>query len=82
MQQQLVSGARVDQEQQRIVFDTANVRKAVEAIKRRGFAAIYVNRNGFPDRGKGLEEALLELGYIRPPLRSATGDLACIVIAP
>jgi hypothetical protein len=82
VQQQLVSGARVDQEQQQIRFDPGSVRKAVEEMKRRGFTAVYVNRNGFPDRGKGVEEAFLELGYTRPPLRNATGDLACIVLTP
>jgi hypothetical protein len=82
VQQQLVSGARVDQEQKQIRFDQASVRKAVDEVKRRGFAAVYINRNAFPDRGKGLEEAFLELGYTRPPLRNATGDLACIVLTP
>ena len=30
------------------------------------------------DRGKGLEKSLLELGYLRPPIDSAAGDLVCI----
>jgi hypothetical protein len=82
VQQQLVAGARVDQEQQQIRFEKESVRKAVDEIRRQGFAAVYINRNAFPDRGKGLEEAFLELGYTRPPLRNATGDLACIVLTP
>ena len=80
LQQLFVTGARVDQEQQRIVFDPASVRKAVEELERRGFAAVYVNRNAFPDRGRGLEEAFVELGFTKPPLRNATGELACIVL--
>ena len=53
---------------------------AVAEIKNKGFAAIYINRNGFPDRGKALEDSLLEMGYTKPPLRNATGELACIVL--
>ena len=80
LQNALVAGAVPDQEAQQIRFNTDNVRRAVEELKKLGFAAIYINRNGFPDRGKGLEEALLELGYDKPPIRSATGDLTCIVL--
>ena len=53
---------------------------AVAEMKNKGFAAIYINRNGFPDRGKALEDSLLEMGYTKPPLRNATGELACIVL--
>jgi FMN phosphatase YigB (HAD superfamily) len=69
-----------DQEPQQIRFNTDNVRRVVEELKKLGFAAIYLNRNGFPDRGKGLEEALLEPGYDKPPIRNATVDLTCIVL--
>jgi hypothetical protein len=54
--------------------------KALKEIKDRGFAAIYVNRNGFPDRGKSIEDALLEMGYRKPPLSNGSGDLACILL--
>ncbi len=80
VQQKLVEGASVDQQAGQVRFVGANVRNAVDEMRAKGFAAIYVNRNGFPDRGKGLEEALLDLGYTKPPIRSATGDLACIVL--
>jgi hypothetical protein len=63
-----------------IRVNQANARAAVDELKRLGFAAIYINRNGFPDRGKGIEEALLDMGYAKPPIRNATGDLACIVL--
>jgi phosphoglycerol transferase len=52
----------------------------VAALKDRGFSAIYINRNGFPDRAKGIEEKLLDMGYSRPPIRNATGDLVCILL--
>lgn len=80
LQNVFVAGATPDQEAQKIRFNTDNVRRAVDELKKLGFAAIYINRNGFPDRGKGLEEALLELGYDQPPIRNATGDLMCIVL--
>lgn len=54
--------------------------QVVAEIVRRGFTAIYVNRNGFPDRAKGIEEKLLDMGYSRPPIRNATGDLSCIIL--
>jgi phosphoglycerol transferase len=80
VQQQLINGVTVDQQAQKITFNQENVRKSIDEMLRKGFAAIYINRNGFPDRGKGLEEALLELGYDKPPIRNATGDLVCIVL--
>lgn len=80
LQNLLVAGATPDQEAQKIRFNTENVRRAVDELKKLGFAAIYINRNGFPDRGKGLEEAFLEIGYDKPPIRNATGDLVCILL--
>jgi hypothetical protein len=78
VQQKLVEGAVVDQQAQKIRFNIANVNKAVDEIQKRGFAALYVNRNGFPDRGKGLFEALAELGFDAPPINSLLGDLSCL----
>ncbi len=80
VQKQLVEGAAVDQQAQRVRFDIGNVRRAVDEMTRRGFVAIYLNRNGFPDRGKGLIDALLELGFNAPPIYSAAGDLTCILL--
>ena len=79
VQQLLVDGAAIDQQRQLIRFKPDNVRAAIERIRKEGFAALYVNRNGFPDRGKGLFDTLLELGYEKPPIYSAAGDMACIV---
>ena len=60
--------------------DVANmpIDKALPEIARRGFAAIYINRRGFTDGGKSLEEAIREAGYNRPLIRSPAGDLDCI----
>lgn len=80
VQGKLFEAATLDREAGMIRVNQANARAAVDELKRLGFAAIYINRNGFPDRGKGIEEALLELGYAKPPIRNATGDLACIVL--
>ena len=80
VQRLLLQGATLNQESQRIQFNIANVSKAVDELKKLGFSAIYINRNGFPDRAKGLEEAVLDLGYSTPPIRNATGDLVCLVI--
>jgi hypothetical protein len=80
VQGKLFEGARIDQQTGVILVNGSNAKVAVEELKRLGFSAIYINRNGFPDRGKGLEQALLELGYDKPPIRSATGDLTCIVL--
>jgi hypothetical protein len=73
-------GATIDQQAGMIRVKPDNARVAVQELKRLGFSAIYLNRNGFPDRGKGIEDALLELGSTRPPIRNATGELACIIL--
>jgi len=54
------------------------IKKALPEIARRGFAAIYINRRGFQDGGKSLEDAIREQGYTRPLIRSPAGDLDCI----
>ncbi len=80
VQQLLIEGAAVDQQAQQVRFNVANVRQAIDEMRRRGFSAIYVNRNGFPDQGKGLFDVILELGYEKPPIYSGAGDLACILL--
>jgi phosphoglycerol transferase len=80
VQAKFFEGASLDQQAGLIRVNPANARVAVDELKRLGFSAIYINRNGFPDRGRGIEEALLELGFAKPPIRNATGDLACIVL--
>jgi hypothetical protein len=78
VQKQLLNGATLNQQTQQIQFNQNSVGAAVDEMRKQGFAAIYVNRNGFPDRGKGLEKSLLELGYLKPLIDSAAGDLVCI----
>ncbi len=80
VQAKFFEGASLDQQAGLIRVKPANARIAVDELKRLGFSAIYINRNGFPDRGRGIEEALLEMGYTKPPIRNATGDLACIIL--
>ena len=80
VQGKLFEGAAIDQQAGKIRLNIDNARIAVGELEKLGFKAIYINRNGFPDRGKGLEEALLELGYDTPPIRNATGDLTCVLL--
>lgn len=80
VQGKFFEGATLDQQAGMIRVNQANAKAAVDELKRLGFSAIYVNRNGFPDRGKGIEDALLALGYEKPPIRNATGDLACFIL--
>jgi hypothetical protein len=80
VQAKFFEGATLDQAAGQIRVNAANARLTIDELRRLGFSAIYINRNGFPDRGKGIEEVLLELGYTKPPLRNATGDLACFVL--
>jgi phosphoglycerol transferase len=80
VQGKFFEGATLDQQAGVIHVKPESARAAVDELKRLGFSAIYINRNGFPDRGRGIEEALLELGYAKPPIRNASGDLACIVL--
>lgn len=80
VQRQLFQGANIHQDVEQVRFNMDNVRKAVDEMRGKGFAAIYVNRNGFPDRGQGLLDALAQLGYDKPPIVSAAGDLACVVL--
>lgn len=55
-----------------------SLEEAVAEIEKRGFAAIYINRNGFPERAQPIEKALRAMGYSKPPIESATRDLVCI----
>jgi hypothetical protein len=80
LQAKFFESATLDQQTGMIRVNEANARAAIDELKRLGFTAIYVNRNGFPDRGKGIEEVLLALGYEKPPIRTATGDLACFIL--
>jgi len=80
LQALMFEGATLNQQTQKIEVNAAKFATAVEELKKLGFSAIYINRNGFPDRAKGIEEALVDLGYSKPPIRTATGELVCIVL--
>ena len=71
---------RPDSDWQKDLARLPSLEKVVEEIKGRGFAAIYINRNGFPDRARAIEEKLLEMGYSKPPIRNASGELSCILL--
>ena len=53
----------------------------IRAVETYGFAAIYVNRNGFQDKGEGLLKAFRDLGYSEV-LQSRVGDVFCVLIHP
>lgn len=54
--------------------------RAVAELRRRGFAAVLLSRNGFPDRGRKIEEALRGMAGTGPAIESPAGDLVCIPI--
>ena len=77
VERQLFRGAqRGDLEQPTVLYE-ANVRKAIEMLTQKGFAAVYVNRAGYDDRAAGLEAMLRQLGYDRF-IDSPRGDLLCV----
>ena len=55
--------------------------EVIQTLESYGFAAIYCNRNGFPDRAEGLLKEFRRLGY-NELLESKFGDLFCVVIHP
>jgi hypothetical protein len=57
-----------------------NARQAIEMLQREGFAALYVNRTGFPDGATGLEDMLKQLGFTRL-IESPRGDLFCVPLS-
>lgn len=77
---QFNAGAEIDRDNAIVRFVPAKVGTAIQEMLREGFTGLYVNRNGFPDRGKGIEKTLQELGYTKPPIESRMGDLACFVL--
>jgi len=81
LQGRFLQGSTLDRQAGRIRIDLANARAAVAELERLGFAAIYVNRNAFPDRGAGIATALGELGATAPPIESAAGDLVCFPLS-
>jgi phosphoglycerol transferase len=54
---------------------------AVHRMESLGFAAVYVNRNGFQDRGVSILNSFKQLGYSQI-IESKAGDLFCVLIHP
>ncbi len=79
LQRAMFQGATLDQPQGRIRLTEANARRAIEELKQKGFAAVYINRNGFPDRGVGLMDTLAKLGYSEV-IESPARDLVCVIL--
>jgi len=53
----------------------------IRNIEAFGFAAVYVNRNGFMDRAEGILKEFHRLGY-NEVIESTMGDLFCVPIHP
>jgi phosphoglycerol transferase len=79
-EQAAFTGAALDQQKQRIQLNPRNFEAGVQKLRELGFSGLYVNRNGYPDGGKGIEETLKQLGYTKPPIESPMGDLVCFVL--
>jgi len=54
---------------------------AVRRIESYGFSALYVNRNGFSDKGEALIQALKDMGRV-DMIESAQGDLIGVFLKP
>lgn len=52
----------------------------VADLRARGFAAVVVNRNGFPERARGVEAAILDAAGTTNLIRSPAGDQSCILL--
>jgi phosphoglycerol transferase len=53
--------------------------EAIQLLKDRGFGAVYLNCNGFPDHGKAILAGLVEAG-LTEKIESKAGDLVCVLI--
>ena len=73
-----IKGRERDRWQQQIA--TIDLSQSLAELRRRGFAALLINRNGFPDRGRKIEEMLRGLEGTGQAIESAAGDLVCIPI--
>ena len=53
----------------------------IQTLESYGFAAIYINRNGLPEKGEGLLKIFRDLGY-GDMIQSDFGDLVCVLLHP
>lgn len=79
VQRQFFQGAEIDRARETIKLHEHNAGPAVEELRRKGFAAIYVNRNGYPDGGRSIRDMLEKLGYTEI-IDSPAGDLMAVVL--
>jgi len=54
---------------------------AIDALEFYGFAALYINRNGFADRGASILQFLAKTGR-NDVIESASGDRVCVMLRP
>jgi len=57
-----------------------SVEETVQRIKKNGFQAIYINRNGYPDKGDQILKAFQSAG-VTERIDSSNGDLVCLIFA-
>ena len=62
-------------------FTGMQLNEIVGRLESYGYAAIYVNRNGFPDKGEALEKAFKHIGR-GEMIESEQGDLFCVFLKP
>jgi len=69
-----------DRWQQEMAISQLSLNEIISRLESYGFSAVYVNRNGFPDKGEGLEKAFKQLGY--DVIQSDQHDLFCAFLKP
>jgi len=62
-------------------FVGMQLNEIVNRLESYGFAAVYVNRSGFPDKGEALEKAFKQIGR-GEIIESEQGDLFCVFLKP
>jgi len=60
-------------------FGGASLRDIINRLESYGFAAIYINRNGFPDKGEGMLNAFKDAGRAETII-SERQDLVCVFL--
>lgn len=62
-------------------FANMSLSQVVDRLESFGFAAMYVNKNGFPDKGRGIEKAFKDIGR-GDMIVSDKDDLLCVFLKP
>ncbi len=74
------SKGRLDTEWQKRLAQM-DFRSVIDTLESCGFSALYINRNGFADRGDKLIQALAEMGR-GEVIHSPSGDRLCVLLKP